>query len=174
MQMNHKQLKLGLLLFFISGAAILQAQTLLIKQDNDTGKRYELDNIQKLTFSEGNLTINKTDNTNYAFDISTISYLSFADMSTDIDSPDNYANNVRMQVFPNPFSDELNVDLKAIDNPSGTVSIISLVGKVLINKRIDCKDNITINLSHLSKGIYLCRYNSDTNAITKTIKITKQ
>jgi len=76
-----------------------------------------------------------------------------------------------LQTFPNPVTDMLHIDLTNND-AAGTISILSPEGKVLISQATSGKDLVTLQLQHLPKGIYLCRYANQMENITA--KIVKQ
>ncbi len=61
--MLQKQIKLSAILLLWLGLADLKAQTLYVKDNTDTQTAYELRHVRKITFSEGNAAIHKTDNT---------------------------------------------------------------------------------------------------------------
>lgn len=72
--------------------------------------------------------------------------------------------------YPNPVTDVLNVDLTGVTG-EGTISILTLEGKAIQTQTTNGNSLITLNLSHLSQGIYLCRYS---NAVEiKTVKLIK-
>src|SRR5690554_5092155 len=60
--MRHKRLKLSAVLLLGLGLTGLQAQTMYVKESSGTQTAYALSNIQKMSFSSGNLTVTKTDN----------------------------------------------------------------------------------------------------------------
>ena len=74
--------------------------------------------------------------------------------------------------FPNPVKDILNIDLTGI-TVEGVISILSINGKLMHTQHTIANSGlVTLNLSQLPKGIYLCRYLSTTEV--KRIKIIKQ
>ena len=74
--------------------------------------------------------------------------------------------------YPNPVADMLNIDLTGIKNEEGRISILNIEGKVMQTQKTSGMDMLTINLSQLPPGIYLCRYTSGKE--TKTVKIVKK
>jgi len=77
-----------------------------------------------------------------------------------------------LRFYPNPVEDVLQVDLSNIDFREGTISIMNLEGKVLKRLQFINSNIISINVGHLPKGFYLCRFTNIEE--TKTIKFIKQ
>ena len=75
-----------------------------------------------------------------------------------------------LNTYPSPVEDILNVDLTGLD--AGSISILTIEGKLLQEHKTEGKSTITLNLNQLSQGLYLCRYVNE-NEI-KTVKIIKQ
>ncbi|GEM_PF-669648 len=76
-----------------------------------------------------------------------------------------------LSTYPNPVTNVLNIDLSGVA-AGGTISILSLEGKLLQTQKTDGANMVTLNLNQLSRGIYLCRYSNATEI--KTVKIIKQ
>lgn len=61
-------------------------------------------------------------------------------------------------IYPNPFTNEINISIKEIEGT--TISIINSLGKIVLTEKAN--SYITnINLSHLAKGVYLIKVNSN-------------
>ncbi|MFN7911129.1 MAG: choice-of-anchor J domain-containing protein [Bacteroidota bacterium] len=75
------------------------------------------------------------------------------------------ANNIN--VFPNPFVNELNVS-----GISGNVVIINTLGKVVYSSVV--KENEAINTANLAKGVYFVKIKDSVNNTEKTIKVIKE
>jgi hypothetical protein len=169
--MRHKRLKLSAALLLGLGLAGLQAQTMYVKQISGTQTPYTLSSVQKMTFSEGNITIQKTDNSKGEYALSALRYLNFTSLTVGIAEPPMHFVNANLFTYPNPVTDVLKIDLKGVTG-EGTISILSLEGKVMQTQNTSGNSLATMSLSHLPKGIYLCRYSSAEEI--KTIKIIKQ
>ncbi len=74
-------------------------------------------------------------------------------------------------VFPNPFTDKINIQLLN-DNQQTEVSIYNAIGKLCRKEMISEKQN-EINLSELKSGIYFLKISSD-GKIDETIRVIKQ
>ncbi|MDA3817748.1 MAG: T9SS type A sorting domain-containing protein [Prolixibacteraceae bacterium] len=168
--MRHKRLKLSAVLLLGLGLISLQAQTIYVKESSGTQTAYTLSSVQKMTFSSGNVTVQKTDNSTAEYALSELKYLSFEDLTTGIEQPvQQGASN--LITYPNPVTDVLNIELTGVAS-RGTISILTLEGKLLQEQKTDGANTAVLNLSQLSQGIYLCRYASTTEI--KTVKIIKQ
>ena len=113
--MKHKQLKLIALLLLGLGLTGLQAQTMYVKQSNGTKTAYALSNVRKMTFTPGDVTVQKTDNTTVVYALSGLKYLSFQDFTVGIDKPQTAAGNTLL-TYPNPVSHMLTIDLTGTKN----------------------------------------------------------
>jgi hypothetical protein len=169
--MGHKRFRLGALLILGSGLTGLQAQTMYVKQSNGTQTDYALSNIQKISFSSGNLTVTKNDNTNVLYALNNLRYFNFTDLSTNMEEPLSVRNQT-LSVYPNPVSNVLNINLTGTAHEDGTLSIFNFEGKTVLNRQVGYAGVLSLDLSHLPKGLYLCRYANLTE--TRTVKIIKQ
>ena len=77
-----------------------------------------------------------------------------------------------INIYPNPVADFLHIDIKVTLNSEPTLNILSIDGKILKSQILKGSDTNLVDLSQLSKGLYFCRYNNDTNV--ETVKIVKQ
>jgi hypothetical protein len=169
--MRYKKLKLSAILLLGIGLTGLQAQTLYVKESSGIQTPYSLSDVQKMTFSGGNLTIQKTDNATGVYALSGLRYLNFIDLSTSITEQLLRLRNANLIAYPNPVNDLLNIDLTGVES-EGTISVLTLEGKLLHEQKYNGANTVTLNLSQLPQGIYLCRYVSKTEI--KVVKIIKQ
>jgi hypothetical protein len=170
--MRHKKLPFIALLILVLGLTSMQAQTMHVKESSGTQTAYTLSNVRKLTFSGGNLNIHETDNNISDYALSGLAHLSFSDFSTSTPEPAIQTGQTVIWAYPNPVSDILYLDLNGMAT-AGTISILTLDGRLLQEETTKAASNIvTLNLSHLPQGIYLCCYLSAEEI--KTIKIIKR
>jgi len=169
--MRHKRLKLSTALLLGLGLTGLQAQTMYVRESNGAQTDYALSSIRTMTFSGGNVTIQKTDNSKGIYALNGLRYLNFTDLTTSITEPPMKLGNTNLITYPNPVTDVLNIDLTDV-TVEGMISILTLEGKVMQTHKTMMNNIVSINLSYLPQGIYLCRY-SNTAAI-KTVKIIKR
>ena len=78
----------------------------------------------------------------------------------------------KVNIYPNPAENLLNVELKTDSNYPVTITLFNSIGESVLNKQIECSGKETLNLSSFSKGIYLVRVEAENNAsYTQTIII---
>ena len=168
--MRHKKFKLSTLLLLGLGLTGLQAQTMFVRQTINTQTAYALNNIKKMSFSSGYITISKINSSPDTFFNNGLRYLNFQDLSTvtaSIETPE-----TTISLFPNPVGDLLNIQLSEDQPKAFIIQILSLEGRVIYQKNITLQNNATqINVSSLPKGLYMCRINNGTtNQTTKFLK----
>lgn len=168
--MRHKRLKLTGLILLGFGLTGLQAQTMYVRDNSGTQTAYNLSSVQKMTFSEGIVTIQKADNSIDDFSLSDLRYLNFIDLTTGISEPTIIIGNSKLLAYPNPFSDVLNIDLTEVKG-EGIISILTLEGKVVQTQKVSGNSSATINLSNIPRGFYICRYSNASTILT--VKIIK-
>ena len=81
-----------------------------------------------------------------------------------------------ISIYPNPFTNELNIETLNTENAICTIQVVDISGRILINQTEAVTKGLgTIklsNTSNLSAGIYMVKISN--NGIVKTIKIVKQ
>ncbi|MDA3910530.1 MAG: T9SS type A sorting domain-containing protein [Bacteroidales bacterium] len=169
--MKKKRLKISAVLLLGLGLTGLQAQTMYVKERSGTQTAYTLNSIQKISFASGNLTLTKTDNSSSVYALSDLRYLNFSDTLSGLNEPLSVQNQM-LNVYPNPVNNTLNIDLTGIAKAEGTLSILNVQGKTLVSRQVSNEGVLSLDITHLSEGIYLCRYSNATEV--KTVKIIKQ
>ncbi len=72
-------------------------------------------------------------------------------------------------VFPNPFTDFITLNMQ---NPiDGTINMFNISGKMILNQ--PTRQEVTLDLSHLSPGLYMLQVTNSTNQIISAQKIIK-
>jgi len=170
-QLKAKILGVAILFTFAFSLSSVTAQTIYVNKSIGTQTVYTLNDLRKITFSSGNVTVQKADNTTEAYVLSELRYVSFKDFSTGFEKQKQISI-CSLISYPNPVSDVLNIDLSGSKNIDGSISIISFEGKVVQQQKINNASIVRLNLSQLPNGIYLCCYKND--IATKTVKIIKQ
>lgn len=169
--MRNKKLKLIVVLLLGFGLTGLQAQIMYVKESNGTQTAYDLSNIQKVTFSSGNLTVTKTDDSSGVYALNTLQYLNFTDLLIGIEvSKDVKSKN--LLAYPNPVIDLLTIDLRDERNLNGTLSILNIEGRVIKTQSVSSSSIVILDMSQFPKGLYFCRYKNKTEITT--VKIIKQ
>ena len=147
------------------------SQTMYVKESNGTQTPYDLTNVRKMTISSNNLTVQKLDNSTGSYTLSGLKYLSFQDFTTGIEQQ-MLLSTAKLITYPNPVADMLTIDLIDQENRRGSISILSIEGKVMQEIKTNGIGTVALNLSQIPQGIYLCRYINESEI--KTVKIIKQ
>ncbi len=155
-----------LLLIMSSSCFLSLGQNVEVFDQGGNSSSYLLSDVQKITFSSGEMILTKQNQSTSSYLINKIKRLSFEHIITN--QEDLVNNDSQVLLYPNPVSNELNIDI----TETCTVSVLNLKGEVLITKEYFEKGKKTILLEDLSSGLYLCQYVS--NKEVKTIKIIKE
>lgn len=171
--MQHKKLKLCALLLLGLGLTGLQAQQMYVMGKSGIQSSFSPADISKMSFSSGNLVIEKTDASSVQFSLSGLRYLSFSDFSVGIAPIAKSPRGSNVLVYPNPVADVLNIKLLTDENQQGRIEILSIEGRVVHAEMITSDTQVyQIDASSLPKGLYLCRIIN--GKLIETIKIIKQ
>lgn len=162
--------KITLTVFLLSAMFTIRAQTMFVRPTAGAETSFVIADIQKLTFSNGDLVVTNTSGANNSFALSDLRYLNFADLTLGIEkellvSPSFY-------VYPNPVTNILHL---AGINPLqqiNKIDIISLEGRLLLQQKLNSNSSPQVEVSSLPKGLYFCKVISDTSS--QTIKFIKK
>jgi len=162
--MKNKPIYIPIIAFLlVIGINYGQAQnSLIVKLNNNSQSGYLLSNIDRITFSGGNMLLKNKDAAASSILLSDINLMSFGIYSA---VPELTIDASSMNIFPNPACKY--IQLK--NAPEGQIHIVvfRLDGGILINKNLTDKTEC-IDISNLCNGIYLLKVNN------KTLKFTKQ
>jgi hypothetical protein len=173
--MKLKSIKICIILFFglILGINAINAQSILnLKAKTGKITSYTLSDVAKLTFSAGNMMVNKKDATISTFAFTDIQYLNFglktgiADVSND--------GSAKLSLFPIPALDRLNMQFISSTGGKALFKIIDLTGKVVFLQTLDFQPGTNTNtftVSRLTHGLYLCQLQH--GAIVENMKFLK-
>lgn len=148
-----------------------QPESLFVKEKSGAISAYSLGNIEKISFSSGNLIINQIDNDNVVYSLSSLQHLTFSD-TTSVAVEKEIITDNGLIVYPNPVKDILYIDFSGTVRMSGTISILSLEGKVLTTQIIEGDGVISVDISHLTHGVYFCHFLG--SEVHKPVKFIKQ
>jgi hypothetical protein len=172
--MRKRIFKLIALLILGIGLTSLHAQnTMNVYEREGIQTTYTLGSISKITFSEGNVIIGKSDGGIQSYGLNHIRYLSFVDLLTDIPLSETQGES-NFTLYPNPAADQLQIHLETMENSIIQVDIIDIQGRIVLQQKIHNKESnctATIHLLQLAKGLYLCRVQS--GGRIETIKFIK-
>jgi len=71
------------------------------------------------------------------------------------DAINEFENTIPLNVFPNPASDNITISTLAFDESELLLEVKDIIGKSIIRKKIANEKFITVDVSSLSKGIYV-------------------
>jgi hypothetical protein len=78
-----------------------------------------------------------------------------------------YTNTANFSIYPNPVSDQLNINL--INKGINTIKIMNIMGAEVYSTVVDGKDHCTIDLSNLPAGMYIVNVSNSTGTNAKKI-----
>ncbi|NQY28372.1 MAG: trypsin-like peptidase domain-containing protein [Flavobacteriaceae bacterium] len=93
----------------------------------------------------------------------------FGDINVLATNDFNFSNG--FSIYPNPVTNELNITFNQ-NNTLTTVSVHNMLGQVIFTKEISSKNDLRINTSKLSNGMYFITIN--TESATQTFKFLKK
>jgi hypothetical protein len=153
-------------LMLLVGNIQAQETRLFVHSTDGTSESFALSGIDKITFSEGNMTVLPIDGTGSDFPLWAISQLTFTAKEKEITISPLLATS-EFKLYPNPVRDELFV---TSDTEIESIAVLNLLGSVVLRANIR-SSTTSLSLSSLPKGTYLIQVKR-TNAIS-TQKIIK-
>lgn len=149
------QIKPILLTFFLLISIGGYAQTHLLRIND---QKFDLDEIKNITFSGNNLFVNTNGGDMFSASLTT---LYFAKSETSIE--DITEQKTTHKLYPNPVHDYLHI---ISEKPIGNVYIYDIHGKLV--KYMETTENeLSLDLSFLTSGLYLVKTTSQTTKIIK-------
>lgn len=138
-----------LFLFFGLGQAELGAQSLVIRLTDGSETTQLLNTVQKLSFESGDLVVSFYDGSSDIYGLSEIQKLYFETSTSVQERIDE--NSIGMVVYPNPAKEQISIR----NIPGGTdwLRIYRSDGLLMITEPVT-DDNLVINISQLSSGLY--------------------
>lgn len=161
--MKPKKSTFSILLSLCIALGTLHAQnTIFVRTNTGIVSDYLISSLRSFSFPSGSLQINKLDGTNNLFLKSNINKLFFGVVGlTNLKNIE--PGSSKIYLYPNPVLNQLHIEYLCENSNHAEIIISDLHGKVLISKEItNCVGiNIqTIDVTSLSRGIYLCRFNA--------------
>lgn len=154
--MKRTLLLTGMILFALLQAKS-QTSSLVLKFSDGSSQTTVLSTIRKITFSGSSMVLNMTAGTSQSIDESLISLMQFTDITSAIE--DISASGNAVHVFPNPAQNYIRV--ANISTEQTAYTLYSAEGRALINGTLASADS-QIDVSTLSKGLYVIRINNST------------
>jgi len=165
---------ISIILFLCVGITALQAQTTLnVKSKDGTQTAYPLSGIQKLTFPTHSVVVTETNGTMQSYTLSNVRYLSFANLTVTNNSLLDTLDSNGIKLYPSPASEELNINYRATNSGTVQIRIINLQGQIVLSQtheNAQGENNVKLNISELSAGLYLVSNGKESRSFIKYIK----
>jgi len=97
-------------------------------------------------------------------------YIHTGDITVDVPEVGSSANGT-MQVFPNPATDKINVEISGTRGKNAKLCVTDITGRVLVQAPMD-NDKALVDMSSLAAGMYIVTYSDDDRK--DAVKITKK
>ena len=152
--MKCKIVKFGLMLCFFFGGTSLRAQTFYIEESDGAMNSISLNNVRKIIFSQGVLSIQEFDSNSSFFDLSNLSSFRFDHLITNSQASSTVIGS-NLSVYPNPVTDILHLDC-ADKRIEGFVEVFDFYGNVVFQQKIAGESIVTMDLGALYSGVYYC------------------
>jgi hypothetical protein len=153
-------LKTGLFFLMLLLFTGLQAQKKLYVQANDgTKSSFPLTEIRKVTFPSRTLIVYNNNGNIHSFPFADIHQARFSEWLSGNNTLDLQEKN-EIALYPNPVSEELTVSIISESAQSIEIRILDMKGTTVytqVGNAIPGANPMKIRLSHLAKGIYICR-----------------
>ncbi len=167
--MLNKKLQLIALLLLVIGLGGLHAQSVYVNETNGGTTGYALKRVQSMHFDGGNLYVTKTNGNMHEYALSELRHLTFTEETLAMEEALT-ASKKLIALYPNPVSNTLHIDLTNVED--GSISIFNMQGQLLQTQKVSNQSALTLEVAHLPKGVYFCRYNHLEE--TQTIKFIKE
>lgn len=137
--------------FLCINVSVISQNSLILHLIDDSKKYIELNSINRITFSSGNMIVDIKGNSSESKPIGDIKLMSFGVVSGfGAIAKDER----RLSIFPNPATNTINVN--KLFPQVADLSIISLDGQCLLQKTITNATEV-IDISSLKSGVYLLK-----------------
>jgi hypothetical protein len=108
----------------------------------------------------------KTDDDSIIFSGGEFETAESTQVSTFILSVDDYFLNNNLYVYPNPSANQLNIKLGNTNNLPNSYEIVNMLGQSITKRAIATNEDLAINTTSLSNGMYFIRITKDAASIT--------
>jgi hypothetical protein len=162
-----------ILVLFIFVVFEVNAQSIYFSYTDGTNTAYNLTDIRKITFDIDLMKLHLTDGSIYSRNISTVGHYQYNQNSVNVENLLSDLNDWKLELFPNPTIEELNLRYHLPTEDKITISLFDLQGKMIFEKVAGLKlsgvNQDLLNLSQIAAGTYICRTSGMKNSISKQI-----
>lgn len=155
-------------LMFLSLFRMGYTQSMYVNRKTGNVTSIVLNSIRNVGFNSGQLIVNLKDGSVQSLVLSEIKTLTFAPITG---LPDRTKDFFSFRLYPNPVDDFLSVELPKSNDNSVRIELLSLDGRVLYTQTVNSQieSAITIDVSILKHGLYLCHILNDNKLYTQKI-----
>ena len=163
--MRHKLMIFIIAIVFSLKLTTLQAQTMYVRQQSGAQTAYPINEIQKITFSGGQMQVNQINSITTNYTLSELRYINFTDLTTGTETAETISENLFL--YPNPVVTSLNIRLPQTTCEYFTIEIYSLEGKKLHSQKLSQFSGVySLNVDFLNRGVYIFNFQTNNQVIT--------
>ncbi len=170
--MKLKLSRFTLLVFALFTYMGMQAQNQQkVNLQDETQVSLSLDKLRKLSFDTEYMYVTLESKENFSYSLENMrSAIFFTDVSTSVETVE-LAVDFELTAFPNPVQEVLRILLPTNNAMPGNIMLYNNKGQLIQNIAIKDEVQISIDVSGLTSGLYLCIYRSE--GISKSVKFIK-
>ena len=157
--MKLNKVKWIYMILFVFGVGVLCAQTSLnVKEKLGTNTSYMLNELKRLTFTPGVMTVTKKNGNYGVFILTNMRNVNFTTVTSveEINSSEER----NLSFYPNPVMNLLHIQFKSNADENVLLQLIDIQGKIVLQqyvKSILGSNHIEIPVGSFKDGLYLCR-----------------
>jgi hypothetical protein len=171
--MRVRRLVISAIVILGLGLTGLQAQKMQILETGGKQSAYFLSDIEKMSFSSGNITLIKSGGDSFIYALSDILSLNYNQTTSVVEQSLPIKTNESFVLYPNPANEVLYLQLSSGQTTSGVIEIISVEGKIVYTQELNSNSAMyEIDMSNISKGLYIIKVNRGSSV--GTAKFIKQ
>ena len=154
-------------------ASFSHAQSIYFNYNDGTNAAYNLADIRKITFDVDLMQLHMNDGSIFSRNVSTIGHYQYSESSVNVENLLSDLNDWKLQLFPNPTADALNLRYHLPKDDKISILIFDLQGKLILEQvageKLSGENHDIIDLRQIAAGTYICRISGKSNSISKQI-----
>lgn len=154
-------------------ASFSQAQSIYFNYTDGSNAAYNLADIRKITFDVDLMQLHMNDGSIFSRNVSTIDNYQYSESIVNTENLLRDLNDWKLQLFPNPTADALNLRYYLPKDDKINISIFDLQGKLILEKvageKLSGENQDILDLRQIAAGTYICRISGKSNSISKQI-----
>ncbi|MFN4123362.1 MAG: T9SS type A sorting domain-containing protein [Flavobacteriales bacterium] len=157
MKISLNFLIINLALLLTASDTFAQATFIRFHFTDGTQQNFALNDVRKMDFTTSELRLHRMDASILSWNFSTIDFYRYTDTETNVDEVAFSFPELRLDVYPNPAIEELNVAYHISFQEPVTLAIYTLHGTLVVEQRLQQSEKgiWQHNLSKLPSGAYL-------------------